>query len=107
MDGLLLGLKEESKLKWQVIGGLLFPVLVLLTVSSWELASKSLAYATVLVTAELLNSAIERICDMIDTKPNSKIKKIKDLSAAAVMVVLIIFPALLLIEFTILLIKNF
>jgi diacylglycerol kinase len=37
-------------------------------------------------TAELFNSAIEKLCDHISPGPSEKIKKVKDLSAAAVLV---------------------
>ena len=36
--------------------------------------------------AELFNSAIENLCDHLAPEQNSKIKKVKDLSAAAVLV---------------------
>lgn len=37
-------------------------------------------------TAELFNSAIEKLCDHLSPGPAEKIKKVKDLSAAAVLV---------------------
>jgi diacylglycerol kinase len=36
------------------------------------------------VTAELLNSAIEAVCDFVETRENEKIRAIKDIAAAAV-----------------------
>lgn len=39
---------------------------------------------------ELINTAIENICDLISIERNEQIKKIKDLSAAAVLVAAVI-----------------
>lgn len=39
------------------------------------------------ISLELINSAIEKLCDLYSTEQNSKIKYIKDVSAAAVLVV--------------------
>ncbi len=38
------------------------------------------------ITAELFNSAIEKLCDVVSPQLNPKIKIIKDISAAAVLV---------------------
>jgi len=43
-----------------------------------------LVATTLVVMAELFNSAIEAICDFIEEKYNEKIKIIKDIAAAAV-----------------------
>ena len=37
------------------------------------------------ITMEIMNTAIEKLCDLVDNKYNPKIKIIKDLSAAAVL----------------------
>lgn len=38
------------------------------------------------ISLELMNTAIEKLCDMIEPNKNDKIKVIKDISAAAVLV---------------------
>ena len=40
----------------------------------------------VVITTEILNSAIENLCDFITPERNGKIKKIKDLAAAGVLI---------------------
>ncbi len=40
----------------------------------------------VVITTEILNSAIENLCDFITPERNEKIKKIKDLAAAGVLI---------------------
>lgn len=42
----------------------------------------------VLLAVEALNTAIEKICDLITIDEHPEIKKIKDLGAAAVMIIL-------------------
>lgn len=41
---------------------------------------------TLVISLELINSAIEKLCDLYSTEQNPKIKYIKDVSAAAVLV---------------------
>jgi diacylglycerol kinase len=43
----------------------------------------------VLLAIEALNTAIEKICDLITLEEHPEIKKIKDLGAAAVMIILL------------------
>ena len=43
----------------------------------------------VLLAVEALNTAIEKICDLITLEEHSEIKKIKDLGAAAVMIIVL------------------
>jgi len=55
--------------------------------------------ATALVlTAEILNSAIEAICDFIEPKINPRIKIIKDVSAAAVGVAIAAWSIVMVLE---------
>lgn len=44
---------------------------------------------TLVLSFELINSAIEKLCDVYSEEENTKIKYIKDVSAAAVLVVAI------------------
>lgn len=48
-----------------------------------------LACITLVISLELINSAIELLCNMITTERHHKIKYIKDVSAAAVLVTVI------------------
>lgn len=55
------------------------------------------ATALVLV-AEMLNSAIEALCDFIETDENHKIKVIKDISAAAAGITIVFWLVVLVVE---------
>lgn len=57
----------------------------------------SAATALVLI-AELFNSAIEALCDFIETHENHKIKVIKDISAAAAGISILLWTVILAVE---------
>ena len=50
------------------------------------------------VVAEMLNSAIEALCDFVETRHNEKIKVIKDIAAAAVGMSILAWFAVLTVE---------
>jgi diacylglycerol kinase (ATP) len=55
--------------------------------------------ATALVLmAELFNSAIEALCDFIETKENPKIKVIKDISTSAVGICILLWVTIISVE---------
>lgn len=51
------------------------------------------------LVAEMFNSAIEGLCDFIETNENHKVKVIKDISAAATGITILIWVGILIIEF--------
>ena len=58
-----------------------------------------LAAATALMLqAELFNSAIEATCDFITTKESEKVKVIKDISAAAAGICILLWAVILILE---------
>jgi diacylglycerol kinase len=87
--GLKSAIKEEQTFKIQIIIAILviffmfyFPLVVL------ERVALTLTILLVL-GLELINSQIERILDFLEPEFNHKIRRIKDLSASAVLVVAI------------------
>ena len=50
------------------------------------------------LVAELFNSAIEAVCDFVETKENDKIRAIKDIAAAAVGISIFVWIIMLLTE---------
>ena len=55
--------------------------------------------ATALVLmAELFNSAIEAVCDFVETRENQKIKVIKDISASAVGIGILLWSIIMTVE---------
>jgi len=59
-----------------------------------------MAATGLVLIAELFNSAIEALCDFIETHENEKIKVIKDISAAATGISVLIWVVVLGIELT-------
>ena len=85
LKGLIKTFKEEQNLKVQTAAGLL--VLLL----AWQLKVSLLEW-TVLILAiglvilmEIVNSAVERVTDVLKPRINGYVKEIKDIMAAAVM----------------------
>ena len=50
------------------------------------------------LTAEILNSAIEALCDFVESRHNEKIKIIKDVAAAAVGISILVWAIILVAE---------
>jgi diacylglycerol kinase len=78
--------KEEFNARVHLLAALVVVVLgFVLKVSSWEWIILILVMGGVF-TMELINTSIEKLADLYSTELNPKIKKIKDLSAGAVLV---------------------
>jgi diacylglycerol kinase (ATP) len=59
-----------------------------------------LAATALVLIAEMFNSAIEALCDFIETHENHKIKVIKDISAAAAGISILLWVVILIVEFS-------
>lgn len=83
--GLFKAFYEEQNLRIQAIASLVVIVLgIYFQISRGEWILLTLAIALVLV-AEVINSAVERITDVLKPRINSYVKEIKDIMAAAVL----------------------
>ncbi len=84
-EGILSFIKLEKHAKIHLLATLVVMVLgFILKINKIEWALLILVIALVFV-AEMINTAIEKSCDLIDPKINPKIKQIKDLAAGAVL----------------------
>ncbi len=78
--------KEEFNARVHLLAAMVVIVLgFVLKVSAWEWIILILVMGGVF-TMELINTSIEKLADLYSTELNPKIKKIKDLSAGAVLV---------------------
>ncbi len=85
-SGIIQSWKIGQNFKIQVGCGMVSLVLcVLLNVQGWEWIVVLILTGGVL-SLETLNSSIEKVCDLISVDRDPKIKKIKDLSAGAVLI---------------------
>ncbi len=83
--GLIKTFNEEQNLKIQSTIGLLVLILALLwQISRWEWVFLIITISLVILL-EIINSAIERITDVLKPRINSYVKEIKDIMAAGVM----------------------
>ena len=88
INGLRIVLKESSFVLEIILGIFLIPYVIF---SHLSILIKLLIISTylLLLAFEIFNTAIEKLCDKITRKIDPDIKKIKDLSSAAVFIVLI------------------
>jgi len=96
------GLKEVLK-EHSFIYEVFFGVFIIFYLSNFNINSNHkiliiFTYLLLLVT-EIINTTIEKICDKITKKIDPEIKVIKDLSSAAVFVVLFFLVILLLMSY--------
>ena len=90
LNGLKIVSKENSFILELVLGVFLIPYIFLSNIDLNYKIVLSVLYF-LLLAFEIMNTAIEKLCDKVTTDINTEIKKIKDLSSAAVFVVLLIF----------------
>jgi diacylglycerol kinase len=85
-NGLKILIKEEHNARIHVIATLLISFIgFILKISIFEWAFIIFCIGFVFA-AELINTAIEKLCNLVSLEKDEQIKKIKDLSAAAVLV---------------------
>jgi len=85
-QGLKTAIREEQTFKIQVIAGIL--VLILMFGFPLTVLERAVLILTIILVLalELINSQIERILDFLQPNHDPKIRKIKDLSASAVLI---------------------
>ena len=70
-----------------------FIIALALIFQQWVDFAMILLATGLVLTAELLNSAIEALCDFLETRENEKIGAIKDIAAAAVGISIVVWLA--------------
>ncbi len=84
--GLYIAFKSERNLKIHIVIATLALVLArYLQLARFEMSLIIMAISLVLI-AEMMNTAIEKICNKIEPNFNNHIRDIKDISAAAVLI---------------------
>ncbi|HEX5623169.1 MAG TPA: diacylglycerol kinase [Sulfuricurvum sp.] len=80
------GLRYAVMYDFSVLYKIVLSVLILIPVllyQEWMDASLIILSTGVMIAAEIFNTAIEAICDFMETRYNEKIRIIKDIAAAA------------------------
>jgi len=89
-NGFIVLIRDEHNARIHLVAAVLAVAMGFILKISWpEWIFLSIVIGAVFM-AELFNSAIENLCDHLSPGPSEKIKKVKDLSAAAVLVCAIV-----------------
>ena len=95
------GLRYAVIYDFSVAYKLVLSVLVLaaaFALRAWVDLLLILVVTALVLIAEILNSAIEALCDFVETRHNEKIKVIKDIAAAAVGISIFVWFVVLIVE---------
>ena len=98
LNGLKIVSKENSFILEIALGVFLIPYIFLSSIEFNYKIILSILYF-LLLAFEIMNTAIEKLCDKVTTDIDPEIKKIKDLSSAAVFLVLILLVIIFLVTF--------
>ena len=98
LNGLKIVSKENSFILEIVFGVILIPYIFLSNIDFNYKIILSVLYFF-LLAFEIINTAVEKLCDRITTDLDPEIKKIKDLSSAAVFLVLTLLVIIFLVTF--------
>ncbi|DAB38426.1 MAG TPA: diacylglycerol kinase [Sulfuricurvum kujiense] len=99
---ILSGLRFAVIYDFSVLYKIILSVLLLIPVilyKEWVDASLIILATGVMIAGELFNTAIEAVCDFMETRCNEKIRIIKDIAAAAAGITIFTWIVVLLIEF--------
>ena len=97
------GLRYAVLYDWSVTYKLVLSLVVLgfaFVYREWVDFLVVLVATAMVLTAEILNSAIEALCDFVEDRHNEKIKIIKDISAAGVGISILVWVIVLVVEIT-------
>ncbi len=90
IDGLRILVREEHNARIQIVVAMLvFVLAIFLKIAIFEWIALLLSVGFVLVI-EAINTSIENLADYVSPEKHDKIKRVKDLSAAAVLISAII-----------------
>lgn len=95
------GLRYAVLYDWSVTYKLVLSAFVLLgafALRAWVDFLLILVATAFVVFAEIVNSAIEALCDFVEERHNEKIKVIKDMAAAAVGIAMFAWTAVIVVE---------
>jgi len=98
---ILSGLRYAVLYDFSVLYKIIVSVLILIPVvmfKEWLDASLIILSTGVMLAAEMFNSAIEAICDFMETRYNEKIKIIKDIAAAAAGITIFVWMVVIFLE---------
>lgn len=97
VSGLRYAVLQDFSVGYKVILSVVVMALAFV-LRQWVDALLILLATGLVLTAEILNTAIEALCDFVESKHNDKIKIIKDVAAAGVGISILVWAVILLAE---------
>ena len=97
LSGLQVAIISDFSVAYKLVLSLII-LLICFAVQRWIDLTITLLATGMMLVAELINSAIEILCDFVEERENSKIKIIKDIAAAAAGVSIFVWAAILILE---------
>lgn len=98
LSGLRYAVLHDFSVLYKIVISLLLLIPVMIY-REWLDASIILLATGFMIAGEIFNTAIEAVCDFMETRYNEKIKIIKDISAAAAGITIFVWMAVLGYEF--------
>lgn len=99
LSGLRYAIRYDFSVAYKVYLSLLM-LMICFFLRQWIDLLLIMAATGLMFIAEMFNSAIEALCDFIETNENEKIKVIKDISAAATGISILLWVVVIAIELT-------
>ncbi len=104
--GIYTAFKREPNLSLQLFVGISFTIFGIFH-QRWVTAVANLILMSIVISLEMLNSAIETLCDLVQPDYHPKVKIIKDIAAGAVLMVALSWLVVILYQISIVFIfKN-
>ncbi len=97
LSGLRYAIRYDFSVAYKVYLSLVM-LLICFFLRQWIDFLLVMAATGLMLIAEMFNSAIEALCDFIETNENEKIKVIKDISAAAAGISILLWVVVLVVE---------
>lgn len=93
LTGIKAALSDKSFRGQLALGAVTLPMIVFLGTATIGYKLSAIGTYVLLIAIELLNTAIETLCDRVSKEHDQAIKEVKDMASAAVFVVLMLFLA--------------
>jgi diacylglycerol kinase len=98
-NGLKFAFKSEPTLSIQISVGLITTISIIILGGNWWFVKQTIFLTIAVIMFELINTSFEYLCDLVEMKKSSKVKKVKDISAGLVLIASLIAIIITLIDF--------
>lgn len=97
LSGLRFAMRYDFSVAYKMYVSIITLIICFL-LRQWVDSLLIMAATALVLIAEMFNSAIEGLCDFVETHENHKIKVIKDISAAAAGISILLWAVILVVE---------